>query len=289
MKCSSECVACIINNLNRVMERFVPEEKDRIKEVQAMLRHLSEFDFEKTPAAMWRYLCENTPRLSGGVDYCAEQKSIDNRNMLAKYDDFYAEVKAHPKPLHAAVRLAICGNIIDYTPAHGMDMDDVVKNAINSELAIDHVDEMLRALREAKHVLYLTDNAGEIVVDKLLIALFIEEGVLKPEQITVAVRKGPTLNDAAMEDAVEVGLTDLVKVIDNGDIVPGTELDHCSPAFREHYENADVVVSKGMGNFESLHSAKGKAIFFLLVNKCSNVARVLGLPLQSFVCMANYL
>jgi hypothetical protein len=271
------------------MDRFVPEDQDRIKEVRAILRHMYEFDFEKTPASLWRYLYENTPRLTGGVDYYAEQKSIDNRNMLAKYDDFYAEVKAHPKPFHAAVRLAICGNIIDYTPAHGMDMDAVVKNAINSELAIDHVDEMLRALKEANHVLYLTDNAGEIVVDKLLIALFIEEGILKPEQITVAVRKSPTLNDATMEDAVEVGLTDLVKVIDNGDGVPGTELDHCSPAFREHYENADIIISKGMGNFESLHSAKGKAIFFLLVNKCSNVARVLGLPLQSFVCMANYL
>ncbi len=288
MKCSTECVACIVNALNLVMDRFVPEEKDRIREMQAMLRHLCGFDFEKTPAAMWRYLCENTPG-SAAARTITPNRNRRTTGTCSQNTTISTPRSKRTKPLHAAVRLAICGNIIDYTPNHGMDMDAVVKNAINSELAIDHVDEMLRALKEAKHVLYLTDNAGEIVTDKLLIALFIEEGILKPEQITVAVRKGPTLNDATMEDAVEVGLTDLVKVIDNGDVVPGTELDHCSPAFREHYENADIIISKGMGNFESLHSAKGKAIFFLLVNKCSNVARVLNLPLQSFVCMANYL
>jgi len=236
-----------------------------------------------------RYLCENTPRLTGGADSFAEQKSRDNRNMFDKYDDFYAEIKAHPNPLHAAVRLAICGNIIDYTPGHGMDMEAIVQNAINCELLVDYVDEMLHALKEAKRVLYLLDNAGEIVADKLLISLLIEEGILQPEEITVAVRGEPTLNDATMADAEEVGLTDLVKVIDNGDCVPGTELSHCSQTFLDYFEKADVIIAKGMGNFESLHSVQGKTIFYLLISKCDNVTRALGVPLQSFVCMPSCL
>ena len=289
MKCSAECVVCAIKGLNKIMDKYVPEEADRISEMQTMLRQLSEFDFEQAPAEIWRYLCENTPRLTGGADFFAEQKTIDNRNMLEKYDDFYAEVKAHPYPLHAAVRLAICGNIIDYTPGHGMDMEAVVQNALNCDLTVDHVDEMLRALKKVKHVLYLLDNAGEIVADKLLISMLIEEGVLRPEQITVAARGEPTLNDATMADAEEVGLTDLVKVIGNGDLVPGTELSHCSQVFLDHFEQADVVIAKGMGNFESLHSVQDKPIFFLLISKCNNVTRALGVPLQSFVCRASCL
>lgn len=288
MKCSVECTVCAINNFKKILDEFVPEEKDRIHEMKTMLRYLSEFDFEESPPEILRYLCDSTPRLAGGQDYYAIQRSKDNKNMLQKYDDYHKKIRSHPDPFRAAVLLAICGNIIDYTPNHGLDMDTIVENAINSELTIDQVDEMLRALREAKNVLYLLDNAGEIVVDKLFISLLLEKGILAPGQITVAVRGMPTLNDATMEDAREVGLTKLVQVIDNGDNVPGTELAHCSKTFMEHYDRADLIISKGMGNFESLDHIKDKKIFFLLTSKCNNVTRALGVPLQSFVCKASY-
>ncbi|MFZ5975151.1 MAG: damage-control phosphatase ARMT1 family protein [Bacillota bacterium] len=289
MKCAAECAVCAVNGLNRILNRFVPDEKDRIHEMQAMLKYLYEFDYAQSPPQILRYLCNITPRLTGGRDGYAEQRSIDNQNMLKKYDDFFEKVRQHPDPLRAAVLLAICGNIIDYTPSHGLDMDTVVQNAMNSDLTIDHVDEMLRVLSQAENVLYLLDNAGEIVADKLLLELLIEKGILKPNQVTAVVRGLPTLNDATMEDAREVGLTGLVNVIGNGDNVPGTELDHCSQNFIEHYEKADVVIAKGMGNFESLHHIKDKKIFFLLTSKCNNVTRALGVPLQSFVCKASYL
>ena len=289
MKCASECTICAINNLNRILDRFVAGDEAKTREMKNMLRHLSDFDFDQPPVEMLRYFCDHTPRLTGGEDFYAEQKSRDNRNMLNQYDVFYSRIKAHPDPFRAAVLLSIAGNIIDYGYDHGRDMDDVIQGALNHQMVVDHVDEMMRALKVADNILYVLDNAGEIVADKLMISFLIENGILDADRVTAVVRGMPTLNDATMADAREVGLTGLVNVIDNGDNIPGTTLSRCSETFLEHYNRADVIISKGMGNFESFHYLQDKVFFFLLMSKCANVARTLGVPLHSYICKASYL
>ncbi len=120
-------------------------------------------------------------------------------------------------------------------------------------------------LSRAGRILYLTDNTGEIVVDRLLIEQ------LPAGRVTVAVRGGPVLNDATLADIPAAGLDQIAEIIDNGSDIPGTSLDDCSPAFRDSFNSADAIIAKGQGNFETLRAASVD-IFFLLKIKCPVVA-----------------
>ena len=128
-----------------------------------------------------------------------------------------------------------------------------------------------RAAREARSILYLADNAGEIVFDRLLIE------ALGPGRVTVAVRGHPVINDATRDDAREAGLEGEVELIDNGSDGPGTILEDCSPAFRERFRAAGLIIAKGQGNAETLSGVPGR-IFFLFKVKCAVMASRFGLP-----------
>jgi uncharacterized protein with ATP-grasp and redox domains len=140
-----------------------------------------------------------------------------------------------------------------------------------------------RAVAGADRILYLCDNAGEIVFDRLLIE------VLPSEKITAVVRGTPVINDATLEDARATGLTEVVRVMDNGSDAPGTLLETCSPAFRDCFAAADLIIAKGQGNFETLSETRGKRIFFLLKVKCPLIARDIGEPTGRLVVKPHLL
>lgn len=142
------------------------------------------------------------------------------------------------------------------------------------------IDEFRKALESAGRILYLADNAGEIVFDRALI------GMLPAGRVTVAVRGKPVINDATMSDAVVAGIPDIAAVIDNGSDAPGTVLADCSPAFIAEYRNSDLVVSKGQGNYETLSDEK-KNIFFLLKIKCRVVASHSGFGIGTHALIRN--
>jgi hypothetical protein len=145
-----------------------------------------------------------------------------------------------------------------------------------SEPLDGNVAEFARTVAEAQRILYLTDNAGEIVFDRFLIEH------LPRDRVTVAVRGAPVINDATRVDAEAAGLTELVRVIDNGSDAPGTVLDDCSDTFRRQFAGADLIVAKGQGNYETLRESPQR-IYFLLRVKCPIIARDLGCPLGRMV------
>ena len=147
------------------------------------------------------------------------------------------------------VRFAVCGNVIDYGANPDLskrDIGDAINHALNADLPMDILDELRTAILRSNRILYLGDNAGEILYDRILI----EE--MPRDRVIFAVRGQAVLNDATMEDARAVGLTDVVRVIDNGSGFPGTVLQDCSAVFQDEFRQADLVISKGQGNFETL-------------------------------------
>ena len=148
------------------------------------------------------------------------------------------------------------------------------------ELETKTVDELHKQIREAKDILYLGDNAGEIVFDRL----FIEQ--LPYQKLTYVVRGEPIINDVTIEDAREVDMCDLVEVIDNGSDAPGTILDNCSHEFQKRFAYSDLIIAKGQGNYETL-SDVDQRIFFLLQVKCPVIARDIGCEVGSFVVKNN--
>lgn len=214
---------------------------------------------------------------SNDPDPYQEQKKQSNDLVLSMYPELKDLVFHSVNHFDTALRLAIAGNIIDYGIGNPFDLQGTIDTVLNSEFAIDDSLELKQALSEAKTVLYLGDNCGEMVFDKLFI-----ETIIHPNLI-YAVRGEPVINDVTLEDAWYVGMDRVADLISNGYDAPSTLLEHCSPEFLDVFSRADVIISKGQGNLEGLLGKTDKEVYFLLMVKCEVIADALGVKKGDFV------
>ncbi|WP_457573988.1 damage-control phosphatase ARMT1 family protein [Desulfolithobacter sp.] len=228
---------------------------------------LSRVEFGLTPPENAVDLYQMIARLTGVGDPFAELKSQGNELALAMRDTVRKRIRMAPDPLLAAVRFAIGGNIIDYAAQHSFDVDATMAACLESPFLLDSTPALVAALDRRPEVLYLADNAGEIVFDGLLV----EELLRRDCRVTLVVREGAIINDATMEDVRACGLDGLCPVITSGAVCPGTPLAHCSSEFKELFHRADLIISKGMGNYETLSDVVAP-LFFLFTVKCQVVA-----------------
>jgi hypothetical protein len=214
-------------------------------------------------------------RLGDGDPYLAA-KSGSTRAALALYPRLKALVARSADPLDTAVRVSIAGNIIDFGVSDDVpDLWATVEQVMAAPLAIDHQDVLRSALDVADHVLYLADNAGETVFDRVLVEQ------LEPP-VVYAVKGGPVLNDATRTDALAAGLDACATVVENGSNAPGTILDLCSGEFRDAFARAPLIIAKGQANYETLSEA-GPRVFCLLQVKCPVIAGDVEVPVGSAV------
>ena len=214
---------------------------------------------------------------SNNPDPYKEAKKQSNDLVMEMYPDLKNIVFQSANQFETALRLAIAGNIIDYGIGNDFDLQATIDKVLNSNFAIDDSLQLKQALTEAKTVLYLGDNCGEMVFDKLFI-----ETIGHPNLI-YAVRGAPVINDATPEDTKYVSMDLVADVISNGYDAPSTLLEHCSSDFLEIFNRADVIISKGQGNLEGLLDKTNKDVFFLLMVKCEVIADALSVPVNSFV------
>ncbi len=180
-------------------------------------------------------------------------------------------------PFATALRLAIAGNIIDFAANDNFNLQATIDKALKAEFAIDHSKQLKQKLEIAKHVLYLGDNAGEIVFDKL----FIE--TIKHHDITFVVKGAPVINDATMQDAEYIGMSSAARVISNEYNAPSTIVHKSGKEFQQYFEKADLIISKGQGNLEGLLPLNDSRIFFLLMVKCNVMAELLNVEKDGLV------
>lgn len=176
-----------------------------------------------------------------------------------------------------ALKVAIAGNIIDFAINDTFDIGNTLQNALSKKPAIDHSAELIDAVSKSSSILYLGDNAGEIVFDKLFIKTLGHRGV------TFVVRGGPVLNDVTAEDAEYTRINEVAEIISSGFNGSSTVLERSSHEMKQHFMNADLIISKGQGNLEGLLELNDKRIFFLLMVKCDVMADLLGVAKGSTV------
>ena len=286
MKLTYECLTCMTKQIIKAATMSTSDTSIQEKIMKKLFKEFSEITFE-----------ESTPYLGRKINKCINnelniadpyEKIKEDCNVLA--DELCKELKLEQlikdsqHPADIACRLAIAGNIIDFS-AHDNISDEqiknIIKNCLSETIYGSTAQELLKYANESKKILYLGDNSGEIVFDKLLI------NQLPKEKITYVVKKEPIVNDATMKDAIEVKMTDLVRVIDNGSDAQGTIFSLCSKEFIKEFEEADLIISKGQSNYETLNDINNKKIFYLFKAKCGPVANYAKCKVGSLVMFEN--
>ena len=237
------------------------------------------------PDRMGELLSRVTPLL-GTDDPYRDIKREYNQLMLGRERECAARIEAADEPFQLALRYAVAGNLVDFGGKNPFTREDVtalIDRVPEILFAVDDSEALLAAVRRARSIMYLGDNCGEIVLDKLMIEQILREN---PDvQVTYGVRGGPAINDVTLDDAEQVGMADVAHVLSSGVATPTTVLSASTDEFRHAFFDADLVISKGMGNFEVLVDGCGREdVYFLLMTKCPLVADLVGTPLMSFVC-----
>ncbi len=273
MKTYIDCIPCLVQQSLSAVRLARADEVVQERALREILIKISNMDMHSSPPEMGAEIHRLIRQQTGQNDPYLDLKHQYNCFAMDAYPRLKRIISDSPSPLETAVRLAIAGNIIDFGANLNINqtvVDQTIEQSLTEPLFGD-IDEFSRAVSGADNILYLADNTGEIVFDRLLIE------ALGPDRITLAVRGGPVINDATMDDARFCGLTDLVNVIDNGTDIPGTVLNACSQAFVRAFADADLVVAKGQGNYETLSETTDHSnIFFLFKTKCPVAARDIG-------------
>ena len=265
-----ECYFCHTKTVEKLIRKFKPTEEVAEDFLFSANQLLSD-EWETTNPFLTTKIHRLAKEKLSIRDLYSEEKSGANQLLLEQYDEWKSIVTDSANPFRKAAKMAVVGNIIDYG-AHSVNDDIVsqIKAIAQNDFAVDHTLELQKQLEKADSVLYIGDNAGEIVFDKL----FIE--TMDHPNITFAVRGYPVINDITIYDAKQVGIDKLCKVITNGYDAPSTLLDYCSEEFLQAYNSADVIIAKGQGNFEGLMEEKRDNLFFMLMAKCDPIAAMLG-------------
>jgi uncharacterized protein with ATP-grasp and redox domains len=239
------------------------------KVLNSVLSILSNVSIYSSPPQIALLIHQRVKAITGNLDPYTEAKKRQNELAMQYENTLSNQIAELSNPLKAAMMLAAIGNAIDLAPDRPV--QDIYKRYmefINRGFAWDDYDLFCGKIVPSRSLLYLGDNAGEIVWDKILIEELLEEFNM---DITYAVRGFPILNDVTLEDAKYVRMTELVTVVSNGSEAPGTLLNRCSEEFLKVYQKSDLILSKGQGNYESL-SREDRSIFFLFNVKCPVIA-----------------
>ena len=267
MKTSPDCIPCILRQTLDAARLVSTDPVLHEQIVRDVMRWIGEMDLNWTSPAMAQRIHRQLREITGVDDPYRQAKEQLNSLALDLIPALRAEVESANDPLLMAVRLAISGNMMDMGVNGNLTETDV-RHAMDQAWTapfFGELDKFRQAIAEAQSILYLADNAGEIAFDRILVEL------LSSKRITVVVRGAPVINDATLIDAREVGLDKIVEVINNGSDAPGTILNDCHQEFRRRFTDADLIIAKGQGNFETLSNDPGN-LFFLFKVKCSVIA-----------------
>jgi len=278
MKTSLDCIPCLLRQSLDAARLVSPDPSVHERVIRDVLHWTGEMDLNQSPPAIAQRIQRRLRELTGVSDPYCEAKEWQNRIAMELVPKFRAQVKSAKNPLLMAARLAIAGNVIDMGSNGNLTEADVRQSLSKAltEPFFGEEDRFEQAIAQAKSVLYLADNAGEIAFDQLLVEQIIKQ--VSPERVTLVVRGAPVLNDATLIDVHTVGIDRIVEAINNGSDAPGTILNDCSEEFRRRFAEADLIVAKGQGNFETL-SNNPSNIFFLFKVKCAVIANLVNQPI----------
>lgn len=264
MKTYLECIPCFMNQAYRTAKIATSNEPMIKKVLDYTGDMIKDIPMESTPPETGNAIYQKIREITGNNDPYSEIKKKNIEEALELYPILKGIIQKSDDKLLTAIRIAIAGNVIDLGVNKSFNIKEDIDKILKQDFAIFDYDSFKNELQKAKSILYIGDNAGESVFDKLLI-----EQLNKP--VTFVVREVPVINDCVIDDAIASGLGEVSNIISSGSTAPATILSLCNLEFLDAFENTDLVISKGQGNYEGLSGAK-RSVFFMLKAKCRVIA-----------------
>ena len=281
MKIQLECIPCQIRQALAIAKKLTNNNETIQKSFKEALKVASNFDKYQDSFSLLYDMLEKVKKINPDDDPYENFKKQFNKICLNIEPDLKKlAYKSNniDEIFEIGLRISLSGNALDVMQGGILSeefLEDAVKKSLTQRINLENVKLLKKNILESQKILFIGDNAGEIVFDKIFIEI-IKDKIFKneknnDEKITYTVRGGPSLNDSTIEDAIMVGMDKIVRVITTGIDLPGAYLPKCSEEFKRFYNNADLIISKGQGNFDSLLDEKDKNIFFLLKIKCETI------------------
>jgi len=276
---SLDCIPCFLRQALKA-SRIAGADEDTQKKILSKLSALiPELLSKDTPPEAGKEVYQIVSDLTGNKDPFKAIKEESNKFALSLCPGLEIKLTNSKDKIFSAIKLAIAGNTIDYGAPNSFNIKEEMENCLKKNFAIFDYPEFLQALNNAKSILYIGDNAGEAVFDRILIEQL-------GKKVVYAVRDKPIINDALISDAYACGINKVAEVISSGSDAPGTIPNLCSPEFLKIYNSSSLIISKGQGNFETLSEEK-KPIFFLFKAKCSVIAKEVGCKVNDLILKSN--
>jgi len=279
-----DCLPCLLNQALKAARAATDDENLHRQALNSVAEMIPKLSLNLTPPEIAQQCYRLVHRIIGNGDPFRETKAAANRAALDLYPHLKELVANSEDPMLMACKLAIAGNSIDSGPSFNYDsIEALAETASESTLAVNHYEQFITNIKKSHQVLYLGDNAGEIVFDRLLVE---ELHRVAEVDVNFVVRERPIINDATLDDALTVGMDKVARIISSGSDAPAIILSQCSAEVLRLYHSADVIIAKGQGNYESL-GEEPEGIFFLLRAKCPVAAKLLGVEIGDAVLKQN--
>ncbi|BCD60816.1 MULTISPECIES: DUF89 domain-containing protein [unclassified Nitratiruptor] len=283
MRLRPDCLVCLFNQALRVTKVLKCDEGCAKEVLDRSALEIANFDFSLTPPEAAAILYPKISQLLHKEDLYKEVKIESTQKAKALLTFAKEQIRNSSDPLDAALRASVVGNVIDFATQYAFDLEEEIKKRFHIPFAIDHKRIFLQKLKKASSLVVLGDNAGEHLFDKIMIEIFKEHfGNLK---IYYFVRGRPIINDVTIDEALKAGLDTVCEVVDSGVDTPGFCMERASDEAKEIFKNVDLILSKGMGNFECLDNVQDLRLFFLFKIKCDVVANRVGKSVGDLVCI----
>jgi hypothetical protein len=275
LKTYPECYHCIFRQAVKAIKLNTEDADLQIQTLKKVLGILESTDDHLTPSEIAGETNRAMRESLGVEDLYRDEKEASHKLAITYLDDLRALIRKGSDPLEQGLKVSAAGNIIDIIHATDYDLWEEVDNTVNQELKGGGLEEFRKLVKEAPYLLYLADNVGETVFDRVFI-----ETLEIP--VKYAVKSGPILNDAALEDALAAGIDQVAEVLETGSISPGTILSQCTEEFQSLFHDSPLVLSKGQANYETM-DGEGDKVFFLLRTKCPEISKAFDIPVGNLV------
>ena len=280
MKATTECIPCYLKQAHSAITALISQEAEVDRLMKRVLPYLKGTSLELTPAENSTVVLREVNKLLNTQDPFYQQKRYCNMIALQWEGELNSYLGRSSDRLSTAIKLSVVGNVIDLGIKENVDIKAAFGAIFEEGFVVDDSDRLIERVQKGREkVLFIGDNAGEIVFDKVLV----KELLRYENEVVYVVKGGPILNDALMEDAQQVGMTRLCRVIDTGSDWVGVVEKDSSPELMRAFHQADIIISKGQGNYETLTEMK-REVFHILKAKCDVIARTLGVRRGEVLC-----